>query len=399
MKKTILAFCLGGAAICSGQGYFEVGPWYRGDMKMSVKGGSRAGDENFQAAVPGTTGRRAYAAPQSAGDDGTAQVLRNFDDGFVAPSGWDWAQLEGISQYFGYQHASQYNQGANTLTYSKGSTSASTDRRTDTRLTSGSTAGWDDQSDLDGVGALLTMGYTFASGKMFDWSAQVQIGWLDGMDASFEDRTAWSQQVDWTTWESRMQRSQTWSYTYDTFGNPAFPAAPYSMTDPGAVGPMIADRPTSIAQSGDSLSESDRVVGHSQDVAVSRVSLETKAETLALDFGPRLRWRPLQRLSVVLQPSFTLNLLDAQLTRTEAVAWESGGVLKSWTDSVDEQKWLLGGSVSAGLQWDMTGNLYLHAAGGYDWVNPCDLAIGPDRLHVDLSGYRVDLALGWRLGP
>ncbi|MEI7436051.1 MAG: hypothetical protein WCL16_04500 [bacterium] len=397
MRKLLFIFCLCGAAVCSGQGYFEAGPWYRGNMKLSVKGGSRAADESFQAAVPGTTGARAYIAPQPAEYDGTSQMLRTFDDGYVGPSGLPLPLIDGVSQYFGYQRAGQYDEAASTLTFARVNNSENTARRTDTFLTS-ARSDWNDQSTMDGVGALLTMGYTFATGALFDWSVQAQLGWLDGMEASFQDRTAWSQQVDWNTWESHMARSQSWNYFYDTLGNPAFPSAPYSMSDPTAIGPMISDRPGSIVQAADTTVENDNVVGRRQAVAVSRVSLETKAEAVALDLGPRLRWRPMNRLSVIVQPSLTFNLLDAQLTRTEVVAWESGGVLKSWTDSVDEQKWLFGGSISAGVQWDMTKNLYLHAAGGYDWVNPCDIAIGPDRIHMDISGYRVDLAVGWRIG-
>ena len=81
MRKLLFIFCLCGAAVCSGQGYFEAAPWYRGNMKLSVKGGSRAADESFHAAVPGTTGARAYISPHPARNDGTSPMLSTFDDG------------------------------------------------------------------------------------------------------------------------------------------------------------------------------------------------------------------------------------------------------------------------------------------------------------------------------
>ena len=91
MKKVILAMWACGAAVCSGQLYFEAGPWARGGMDLEVAGGSSAAAAGVQAASPGWRGGTAWVAPLPAGDDGTAQILRNFDDGYVGPSGWAWA--------------------------------------------------------------------------------------------------------------------------------------------------------------------------------------------------------------------------------------------------------------------------------------------------------------------
>ncbi len=398
MRKIIWMVWLCGAAVCSGQWYFEAGPWVRDDMDISVSGGSRAANEGAQAMSPGTQGGTADVASPYAGDDGgTAQILRTYEDGYVGPSGWPWAQTAGSSQYFGYENAAQYNSSANTLTFASTTHGEDTRRRTETRLSSGP-AGWSDAANMDGIGARVTMGYTFTANSPFDWSLQVQMGWLDGIDASFLDRTAWSQQVEWTTWESHMERLQTWAITYDTLDNPSFPAAPYAMTDPSGVGPMISDRPVSLAQSDQAIARSDRLLGRRQATALSRVSLETEADLLSLSLGPRLRFHLAERLSVILQAGATLNLLDADLSRTETFSWEDGGVLGTWSDRASEQEWLWGATVSAGLQFDMTENLYLHAAGGYDWVEDCTLAIGPDRVRMDLDGYRAEVALGWRFG-
>ena len=42
MKKIVLVLWACGAAVCSGQFYFEAGPWVRGGMDLEVAGGSSA---------------------------------------------------------------------------------------------------------------------------------------------------------------------------------------------------------------------------------------------------------------------------------------------------------------------------------------------------------------------
>lgn len=397
MKKWILALWACGASVCSGQLYFEAGPWTRGDMEMTVAGGSSAANEGVQAASPGWRGGTAGVDPLPAGDDGTAQILRSFDDGYVGPSGWAWANVAGVSQFFGYDNPAQYNSSANTLTFASTAYASETERRTETRVASG-TAGWSGHADLEGGGALVTMGYILVANQLFDVSVQFQMGWLDGMDADFIGQTAWSQQTTWTTWESCMERSRSSTVVFDTLGNPVFPAAPYAMTDPTGVGPMISDRPIAIEDGGETSAQSERIIGRRQAMAYSRVDLETEADLLSFSLGPRLRIHPTERLSILVQGGVTANLLNAELARTETFAWEDGTAIRSWTESTDEQKWLWGGTLSAGLQFGLTPHLYLHAVGGYDWVEDCELAVGPDRVRLDLDGYRAELALGWRFG-
>jgi len=85
-------------------------------------------------------------------------------------------------------------------------------------------------------------------------------------------------------------------------------------------------------------------------------------------------------------------------TACGSFAWDDGRKIQTWSQRQDDQKWLWGGTVSVGLQFGLTPHVYLHAAGGYDWVEDCELAIGPDRIRLDLDGYRAELALGWRFG-
>lgn len=391
------AVWLAGTGPAFGQFYLEAGPWARGGMELKVDGGSAAADEGVQAASPVTRSGGGGVVVADPDDDGSAQILRTFSNGYVGPSGWEWAADAGQTQYFAYESESQYNATANTLSFVQTAYAENTLRRTETRVTAGP-AGWRGSADLEAEGALATVGCTVWSPEPFAVSLQLQAGWLGGMDASFRGQPAWSQEAEWIMRESRAVESREWVYVYDTLGNPFFPTAPYEMTDPAGVGPMISDRPTEILSRDGAAEWSEAVVGRSRKTAVSRVDLDVEMDALVLTLGPRLRFRLLERVAVLVEGGVTATLLDAEMERTETLAWDDGRVIRSWRDREDEQQWLWGGTISAGVQWTLTDRLTLMAAGGYDWVEGHDFAIGPDRIDVDLDGWRATLAAGWSFG-
>ena len=397
-KRWIWAGILAAASVCSGRFYIEAGPWARGGMELKVDGGSAAADEGVQAASPGTRGEAAYVAVPDPDDDGSAQILRTFSNGYVGPSGSEWIADEGHTQYFAYESASQYNATANTLTFVQTAYAENTSRRTETRVTSGP-AGWRGSADLEAEGALATLGFTVWGPEPVAVSLQLQAGWLGGMDASFRGQPAWSQEAEWITRESRAVESREWVYVYDTLGNPFFPTAPYVMTDPAGLGAaLISDRPTEILMRDGGAERSEAVVGRSRKTAASRVDLDVEMDALVLTLGPRLRFRLLERVAVLVEGGVTATLLDAEMERTETLAWDDGRVIRSWRDREDEQKWLWGGTISAGLELTLTDRLTLLASGGYDWVEGHEFTVGADRIDVDLDGWRAALALGWSFG-
>lgn len=396
-KRWIWAGILAAASVCSGRFYIEAGPWARGGMELKVDGGSAAADEGVQTASPGTRGEAAYVAVPDPDDEGSAQILRTFSTGYVGPSGWEWAADAGQTQYFAYESASQYNATANTLTFVQTAYAENTSRRTETRVTAGP-AGWRGSADLEAEGALATLGFTVWNPEPFAVSLQLQAGWLGGMEASFRGRPAWSQEAEWITRESRAVESREWVYVYDTLGNPFFPTAPYVMTDPAGFGALISDRPTEILMRDGAAERSEAVVGRSRKTAASRVDLDVEMDALVLTLGPRLRFRLLERVAVLVEGGVTATLLDAEMERTETLAWDDGRVIRSWRDREDEQQWLWGGTISAGLELTLTDRLTLLASGGYDWVEGHEFAIGADRIDVDLDGWRAALALGWSFG-
>lgn len=394
-KYVLMAMALTPAVMAAGPWYFEAGPWYRGDMEIRAHGGSHAAEEGVRAGVTSTRGRRALPHGVAHDDDGGAGIFRQFDDGFVGPSGWEWAREAGFTQYWGYDRAGQYSSADHSLRFTRSFSDSGESMRSVSRLTVGS-SGWSDRARTDGVGGQLTVGRVLVTNNTFDLSGQLCVGWLDGIGAKFRNRDAHRQVLATTTYRSAYYREEQWVYTYDTLGNPAFPDAPFAMGDPDGIGPMIRDVPDLIEMEGEHVSTSERMVGHRRQEAVSRVDLDVNATALVFHFGTRLIWRPSERLGLVVQPGVTLNWLDADAKRREGFAWEEGAHIRSWQDRVDEQKWLWGASLAAGLQWDITDSLYMGVAGGYDHVASHTFRVGPDSVRVNLSGWRTDTSLGVR---
>ncbi|MEI6169159.1 MAG: hypothetical protein WCS52_18410 [bacterium] len=396
MKLKIIAMMVMASGVaCQGQFYFEAGPWYRGNMEISAEGGSRAAAEGIHASRTGRSGGTPVAAGSLLQDDGTAQTLRTFDNGYVGPSGWDWAQTAGVSQYWSYTDPAQYDATAGALNYRRTLTATETAQRTLTQVTPGA-AGWSDSDRAGGAGLQAKLGYVLHATDTWNLGVQLQAGWLDGINSSFHHKTAYTEQVEDFRWQTILNQQETWGYSYDTLGNPAFPDIPYTMSDPSGTGPMIADRPQSMTRLAQAQTSSDVLVGRTSETATSLVDMDVDATALVLQVGPRFQWQATRTLGLSLQPAISLNLLDADIHRHEAFRHDNGTLIQSWDDVASEQTWLLGAGLQADVQWTITGGVYVLVGGGYDWVEPCDLSSGPDQITIDLSGYTLNAGVGYR---
>ncbi len=374
--------------------YFEIGPFYRGDMEVTVRGGSRAADDGAAATHRSTTGAIPSLNGSFPTDDGTVQILREFDDGFVGPSGWPWAVNDGVTQFFGYNAPEQYDAAADTLTFQITLGGDEGRHRSTRTRTSSESIAWEGRRRTDGWGIMATLGHTVRREESWSLAAQVRLGWLDGLQANFRGHPSFRRHTERSVFETTVAHAETRTFTYDTLGNPAFPSAPYQMTNPSGVGPLIADTPTTITQSPQSTEASTRQVDRSSQTALSRVDLNVEAQAFTLQLGPRIQWNSERRISLLLQPALTLNLLDADMRRTETFRQANGAVISSWNDNSDKQSWRTGAGVQVGVQLALSEQWHVTAAGGYEWVDKYSLSVGPDRVHVDLSGYQLELALG-----
>ncbi len=371
--------------------YFEVGPAYRGDMELSVRGGTR---------VPawGGTRRSGVQMPSAAtsllDDDGTAQQLRTFDDGFVGPSGWAHAWEDGRTQYWGYEDAGQYDEDAGTLSFHQTLTDWQSGSRTVTRLLDES-VGWAGRKSMEGAGVMLTAGRQLRSREQWTCSIQARLGWLEGLRANFRRQTGVSRSFNSRTYRQTRQQSQTYLYTYDTLGNPAFPAAPYAMTDPNAAGPMISDTPESIMLGAEQQTTSEHRVGQRVWTEHSTVDLAFDARLFTFQLGPRLEWRAHQLVTLLAQPAVSLNLLDAEIRRDETLRSDRGDVLEHWNDRTDKLRWRAGAGGQLGARVDLWNDWSMTLGGGYEWVDPVSFDAGPDRVRADLSGYQGEILFRW----
>jgi len=399
MRLVLVLVFLGmlGMVCVAGEGwYMEAGPWYRGGMTLDVRG--RSLDVNRE--IGATGGGSTVSVPTGAmlTDDGSVQRFRQFDNGYVGPSGWEWARNDGISQYWAYQDSSQYDAGSGTLTYRLTLSDSGSAERETSRVVAGNTERADRQR-ADGMGGQATAGWVFLKRASCEWSLFMQVAWLQEICWTSQHRYADRLMVETTTHRSSYDRREEWTYTYDTLGNPAFPAAPYAMSDSSASGPMISDRPLSVQRNGERrVNYNDQVVGKRQMLVISDVAVNAEATSYVLNIGPRLRWAPSSRWALMIQTGLTINLLDAEVNRMEVFSLDSGHVVQSELDRADEQAWLTGVSASCGVEVGLSRNTYLVLSGGYDYVEPHKLQVGPDELSIDLSGYRADVAVGYRFG-
>ena len=105
-----------------------------------------------------------------------------------------------------------------------------------------------------------------------------------------------------------MDRAQTWAFTFDVFGAPVFPSAPYYQTSPTAPSLKVSDRPISITDSGETFEWGDRAVSRRQSMAVSKVRMDVEAHSFLFALGPRARFHPSGHFSILAQAAATLNL-------------------------------------------------------------------------------------------
>ena len=371
--------------------YVEVGPVYRGDIELSVRGGTHA------PAWGGT--RRSGQSPSAVGsllnDDGTTPILRTFDDGFVGPSGWPHAREDERTQYWGYQNADQYQADTDALSFQQTLTAQQSGTRTVTGLLEES-AGWSSRTSMEGAGVMLTVGRYVQQEE--DWSSSVQgrLGWLEGLRGNVRQQSAAYRTVDSRTYRETLNQFQTYRYEYDTFGNPAFPEAPYAMNDPDGVGPMIADTPDAIVLADEAMSASTERVGRTVWTEYSAVDLSFDARIFTFQVGPRIEWRAHERVMLLAQPSVTLNLLDAKARRSETLYSGHGSVQGQWSDHRNTERWCGGIGGQLGVRIHLADGWAMTVSGGYDWVDTTSFDIGPDRVRVDLSGYQGEIMLGRR---
>ncbi len=399
MKKLLL-FGLMIVGMCAGRAEWtvEAGYWSRSGMEVRARGGSRAVDSGVRIGSPGIRDQVLFSDPAFDAPDLSVQELREFDDGFVGPSGLPFFFNAGETQFFGFQNDIQHDPAAGTLTFQSTRERASASEQLRTSLQTQGDGTWGDRGDLNGDGAYISLNRMLIHGEIVSVGARLRLGWMSGLDRTLGAEGLTSQSFAETRVRTDRMQRETRSFEYDTFGNPFFPSAPYAMEDPEGVGPLISDVPIHSVILNDLEEGTETRIGGTRRDAMARIRLETEADLFALGFGPRMRIGLTDSFALLLQGGVSVNLLDVHLRREEMLVTSSGQTVSAWLDESSPQKWLAGASLGLGAEFSFGDHLMLQATAGYEWIEKARFRIGPDEITYDLSGYQIDLALGWRFG-
>lgn len=92
--------------------------------------------------------------------------------------------------------------------------------------------------------------------------------------------------------------------------------------------------------------------------------------------------------------------MNADITRTEELvaSYGSGGsqTLASWRDRQSKDDVLLGVALEAGLSVKLSERWFAGITAGYEWIEDADVAVGPDTVALDLSGFSTSAVIGVR---
>ena len=344
--------------------WFDVGPVVRGDMKVSVSGSSYT--QQLGLHDPMATGP--LAPPAGAGPS-SGYADRIYNNGYVKqdPGTGNPSSLDPNTTWnWGFNNASQYNALAQTLNFQAVGAPGYT------TLQNKGASGSDD---------MLGAGFQAVIGRKLMESDQ----W--SLDGCLVFQATWAQddQLNTSTYGEVVQKI-TVNDTYDVskIGAANFPAN-YQGTYLGPFGtqappyPVIPNQPESRSQTTSAaLSTSN-----------NRIGFDVKQALYEIGLGPQIGCQVTERLKLHLRPTISLNLIDADVHRTEVFAGQT------WSDNGSKFDVRFGLGINGGASLDLGHGFYLGVSGGYDYVaQKLDVTVGPNTISLDPSGWEVSGVIG-----
>ena len=433
MKQTLILACVWACATVSlqAEGWkVSVKGQSRSGMEARLSGSSRAHDE-AAGLLPGSSSdsgldwdrgqRVSPGAVDLPDDDITTYDDRTFDNGFVNSSAISESGDPDYTWNWGYESDGQYDSGSQTYTFTRDTTVAASGGYTDRASGRQSEReSWvtldrdaDDRADFDAAGAVLEASYAF---KQMEWICG--LGFVQADDLTLADQTyeAEVEQRNYRTYsEKRYEQSLSAgyqeTYTYqDPYGVGSSLSAPYegSYDGPGAV---INTRPSTrdVDQTGSTVNQSVLVYSESGRVLTStdrwaihnEVAVDVETDITSAYTGLRTGLTVKDLLRFYVQAQASLNLVSASLERREALySSKNGGsaqTLATWTDSNDDEEWVVGLGLSAGAEVNLGKAWFATASVGYEeMLDDPTFAVGPSEVELDLSSLQADLGVGLR---
>lgn len=377
----------------------SAGPAWRGGMDMKAGGASYVQDSSLRPA-PGPVEQSSRAwqtTPPWFYDDGRAYANRDFDNGFVYMDAS--TALNGDTWYWEYRDRSQYSAAADTLTFTRSATRAGASYGERIRSVANLDVPLSASDRLSGAGLEL------AFEKLLTSTGRVGVAMAFGFDAIWgiggDVRTTTMEGAATREWvEQNFQVRTDSTFVYDLKGVvPPFPyTGTYEGPEFGADAPIIPNRPMRVEQRQVTIPGAERVLSSAGSQGRNRVSLSTDAALYEFWAGPVFLMKAGSKARLSLRPQISVNLVDASASRREAWLEAGAGVSESevfvWNDQSSKTALTPGCGLHGALAIQLGRGWSIGAAAGYDWLlEDCSLAVGPNRIKLDLSGYTVSAQL------
>lgn len=187
--------------------------------------------------------------------------------------------------------------------------------------------------------------------------------------------------------EDVRQITTTDTYDVSKIGAASFPSGGYQGTYQGPFGsqpppyPVIPNRPNSRSEN----------TSAALSTSTDTVDLGVRQALYELGVGPQIGFQATKQLQLHLRPTISLNIVDADVQRTETFAGYR------WSNSASKCDVLFGLGISGGANLELENGFYVGVSGGYDYVTQnMDVSVGPNTVSLDPSGWVVSGVIGWR---
>ena len=346
--------------------WFEVGPVVRGDMKVSVSGSSYT--QQLGRHDPMATGP--LALPAGAGPS-SGYADRSYNNGYVKqdPGTGNPNSLDPNTTWnWGFNNSSQVI--GQTLNFQAVGAPGYT------TLQNKGASGSDD---------MLGAGFQAVIGRKLMESDQ----W--SLDGCLVFQATWAQddRLNTSTYGEVVQKiTVNDAYDISRIGAANLPAPGFQGTYLGPFGtppvvpsPVIPGQPESRSQT----------TSAALSTSYNRIGFDVKQALYEIGLGPQIGCQVTQRLKLHLRPTISLNLIDADVHRTEMFAGQT------WSDNGSKFDVRFGMGINGGASLDLGHGFYLGISGGYDYVpQHLDVSVGPNTISLDPSGWEVSGVIGVR---
>lgn len=369
----------------------HVGPVYRSGVSIQYRGLSYSCKQDWSGLRPGIT----FAKAEDALDYGD----RLFTDGYVyrdEGTGKPDSLLPDSTWNWGYHSASQYDAEKQILTFQKPVSVAQQQV---------------DFSDLQpglerkSQHAAAACGLEFAA----EWALKECCFGEFGFTAGGQWIPHWEEQKKFCSFrQSYLLKNSLISaidtYSYFTYGAQMPPpghtgssSGPFA-DPPASSSALIANRPSSLERN---FTGAEQVLAETNLNYRNQVRYELDAQQQEFWLGPVFRCQILRCLHGSI--SARVNFLYASLDlKREEKLWQSSGtgkqeLRKSWRDRDEGQRLLLGGSLSAALEYEFAKGLFagLNASGSW-YPEELKFRVGPGRVSMRAGTFNSSFFVGYR---